>query len=365
MKLKRTISFGAKTEMNWVDRNTQVSDLEGLFGQYTPDTLRSNHYLPEATTYATYGNVSHRPFEALSLQFGLRLEYAPISATYKSGELVVDNTYLNLFPSGSAAYSFSEEESITLSYRRSVSLPDIESLNPLRVRWSEFWETAGNPDLRPEIMHRITVNYSKFWGEGNMWSLAPSFSTSKDDIQSSEEINDGITTSTSANFNGTDRIGGSASFRLVPLEWLNVDVSIDINTTVNRGGTVSGDFYSSGTGYSMHGSVTVDLTESLSWKVNGEYYKPATVGASVNGAYITIRSSLRQQLFDDKLTIIASVNDPFNAQTWRRSFDSPEFRTESTSRWQSRYVGLDITYSFGTTPEMEEHDLPQGGGPRE
>ncbi len=120
-----------------------------------------------------------------------------------------------------------------------------------------------------------------------------------------------------------------------------------------------------GTGFTINSASTADINKSLSWRVSYEYYMPPTIGASQNGAYMSLRTSLRQKLFEEKLSISLNVNDPFNAQSWQRSFDSPEFRTESTGRWQTRYVGLDVAYSFGTTPEMQEHDLPQGSGPRE
>jgi hypothetical protein len=83
--------------------------------------------------------------------------------------------------------------------------------------------------------------------------------------------------------------------------------------------------------------------------------KPATVGGSTTSGWNYWSVSLRQRLLDKKLTIQLRVNDPFNLQKWENVYESPDFRTEMSSKWSSRFVGLNISYSFGTQPRMEEH----------
>jgi hypothetical protein len=65
------------------------------------------------------------------------------------------------------------------------------------------------------------------------------------------------------------------------------------------------------------------------------------------------------------LTIVLRANDLFNQQNYTRSFISPQYRTEQYSQWASQFFSLNISYTFGTTPRMEEHDMPRGGGPQE
>jgi hypothetical protein len=100
--------------------------------------------------------------------------------------------------------------------------------------------------------------------------------------------------------------------------------------------------------------------------MNTFFRTPASVGGSHESGYTFVSFSARQRLLDKKLTISLRVNDPFNMQKWEHSYESADFFNSMTSKWTSRYVGLNISYTFGTTPRMEQHQVEKtetkGGG---
>jgi|GEM_PF-2762299 len=350
-----TISAGGKSEINTIDNNMAISTRDNVTGEFVPDPLQSSHYLPKNTIYALYGNLSYRPLPALSLQGGVRLEQANVSAKYASGESIISRDYTNVFPSGSIAYNITEQQSLTLSYRRSIALPDIDALNPTRVKWSDFYESSGNPDLVPEFANSLQLAYSTFWGMGNMFTISPYYSTTEGSIENSQQLINGITYSTYENFNGGYSIGSEMSVSMRPLSWLNLRASGDVYRRVNRGSAIAGDIHSAAFGGSGNGSLIVTPMEGTTLSVNLFFNRRPTVGAYHQSGNTFLSFSVGQRLLDKKLNISFRVNDPFNSQKWENTYDGPDFHTESSNKWTSRFVGLNISYTFGTTPRMETH----------
>jgi hypothetical protein len=350
------LSLGGKNEINSMDNDLTINNLDRGSGAWVLDTMQTNHYLPKNSIYALYGNVAYTPVERLSLQGGLRLEMANVAARFVNGEPIVSRTYTNLFPSGSIAYSITEEQSLTLGYRRSIALPDIDALNPTTRMWNYIYVMSGNPDLNPEFTQTIDLNYSAFWGAGNMISVAPYYATTDGSIEQSQQVVDSVSYTSYTNFNGSYSLGSNISVAMKPLAWLNFRVSGDLYREVNRGGDRPGDSYSAAWGASSNVSLNADLLEGMTFGLNLYVDRPADVGGVHQSGYTFCSFVLRQRLFDKKLNISLRVNDPFDLRKQESSYDTPTLHTETSSRSTSRFIGLSLSYSFGTTPRMETHN---------
>lgn len=350
-----TLSFGAKNEINNLDNSTTIINRDRATGEFVLDTLQSNHYLPKNTVYAAYGNVSYRPLGWLGVQGGLRVERASVAAKFASGESIISRDYTNIFPSGSITFSITDRQSITVSYRRSIALPDIDALNPIRVKWNDFQEFSGNPDLDPEFTNSFQVNYNTFWDGGNMFSFAPHYSTTTGSIERRQQLVNGVTYTSAANFNSAYTLGAEATLMMRPLSWMNFRASGDVFNKVNRGGTIPGDVYSSATGYGSSASLSIDLLEGMTFSMSMFSSSPPAVGGTKGSGFTYWSLSLRQRLLENKLNITVRANDPFDLQKWEFVYDTPEFHNESTNKWTTRFVGLNVSYNFGATPRMEEH----------
>jgi outer membrane receptor protein involved in Fe transport len=152
------LSLGGRNEVDKLDNALTIDNLDPRSGIWTPDTVQTNHYLPKSTINALYANLACTPVEGLSLQGGLRMEAANLSAGFANGEPIVSRSYTNLFPSGSVAYTISEQQSLTLGYRRSIALPDIDALNPTRLSWIYIYISTGNTYLIHEFTQRLDLN---------------------------------------------------------------------------------------------------------------------------------------------------------------------------------------------------------------
>jgi len=362
-----TLSLGAKNEINNLDNATAISYKDKSTGEYLRDTLQSNHYLPKNAIYSIYGNIAYKLIDGLTIQGGVRVERAEVSARYLDGAEIIARNYTNVFPSGSLSYNLTDRHTLTVSYRRSIALPDIDALNPTKVKWSDLNEYSGNPDLEPEFTQSIELNYNTYWGGGNVIAFGPYYSTSSGSIESSQQLIGDVTSSTYANFNGHYSLGVEGSVSIRPVSWLNVRASGNVYSRVNRGSSIPGDLHTTATGSSASGSLNVDLLDGMTLSMSIYTTSPAAVGGSQESGFSYSSFALRQRLLDNALTIMLRANDPFKLQKWESRYDTDDFHTESLSTWSSRFIGLNVTYSFGTTPRMEEHrqektETKGGGG---
>lgn len=349
------LTLGGKNELNFLDNNTVVENMNQSTGEFTRDTTQTNHYLPRNSIYALYGNGAIVLSEQFTMQAGLRMEHAIVSAKYESGKEIISRNYTNLFPSGSLAWNMDQQNSLTFSYRRSVALPDIDALNPTKFRWNDLSEFGGNPDLEPEFNNNFELSYNSFWGMGNMVTFAPYYTTTSGNIENSQQLINGVNSSSYANFNGTYSVGTEASVSVRPWDWLNLRASGNIYQKVNRGSVIPGDLYSSAVGSSGNLWLTLTLMEGLTFSNSLYFSAPAAVGGQKPSSMIYWNASLQQRLLDKKLTISLRINDPLNLQKWQSTYSSPEFYTDTENKWESRSIGLNISYNFGTIPRLEAH----------
>lgn len=349
------LTLGARAERGTVEDNTDVGTRDRATGAFVLDTVQSNHYRPTNSVNAAYGELAWTIGGGLGLQAGLRAEQANVAAKYESGREIISRDYTNLFPSGSVSYTLAEQHTITASFRRSIALPDIGALNPIVVKWSDLYFSSGNPDLSPEFTQTWELNYSTFWGMGNMITFAPYYSTTDGNIENSQTLVNGATYSRSENFNGTYSLGTSASLGMRPATWLNFRLSGDLFNKVNRGSAISGDIHSSSVGYNANAFVNADLTDGLTLGTSLFINSPGTVGGNEANRFVSWNFSLRQKLLENKLSVSLRVNDPFALQGWRTRYSTPDFYTESSGHWSTRFVSLNISYNFGTIPRMEQH----------
>lgn len=106
---------------------------------------------------------------------GLRTEFTQVNGDSRSLGIVNTQEYFELFPSGSIHYTINENNTMGISYSRSIERPKYESLNPFRYFINENNYSGGNPNLVPAIEQKLTLSY----GLKNKWFLDLYYQTVK------------------------------------------------------------------------------------------------------------------------------------------------------------------------------------------
>lgn len=128
-------------------------------GQWEEYQQRSNHFIYNeqiAAAYADYaGELGKWAFKA-----GLRAEYTISDGHSVTQDSRVKRDYLDLFPSANLSYHASDNHLFNLAYSRKITRPNYRYLNPFRYYIDKFTFHEGNPYVKPQYTHGITLNYT-------------------------------------------------------------------------------------------------------------------------------------------------------------------------------------------------------------
>ncbi|MBB5648191.1 outer membrane beta-barrel family protein [Pedobacter cryoconitis] len=91
---------------------------------------------------------------------GLRVENTSIKGLNKINENNITQNYTKAFPALYYRYNISNQKSINLSYKRSISRPSFVDLNPFVLKINDYLFHIGNPGLQPQFIDRLDIGYS-------------------------------------------------------------------------------------------------------------------------------------------------------------------------------------------------------------
>ncbi|MDC7994957.1 outer membrane beta-barrel protein [Altibacter sp. HG106] len=154
------MSFSGGLKYSYIDTESGLdffdSDLEAT-PQFN-DAL-SDLFLYQEKIYAAYAEAS-KEGERWSAVFGLRAEYTDVNGDSQSLGVVNTQSYFELFPNVSVQHTLKNQNTIGLSYARRIQRPRYQSLNPFRYFLNENNFSGGNPNLRPSIENKISLEYA-------------------------------------------------------------------------------------------------------------------------------------------------------------------------------------------------------------
>lgn len=174
------LETGYEGRMDWPDQQadyyrTVYNNTGGAHSLYEYyDSLSSTHFDYNLQVHAIYATLGGNLTERLSLQAGLRGEYA---YTYghdvnHPGTPAVDKPYWNPYPTLHLSYKITETQSAQLSYSRRVRRPHMWDLNPYINVMDGRHLGFGNPTLDPEFTNAFELSYNMGFDKVNLYTAA-------------------------------------------------------------------------------------------------------------------------------------------------------------------------------------------------
>ncbi len=325
--------------------------------------------------YVTYGN---RFWDRLSLQVGLRGEYAhwDMSTSFfdQAGNwttMQADTTYWQLYPSAYISYSFPNDHELQLNYTRRVDRPWGGQLNP-RLNLADSMNISyGNPLLKPSYSSSLELNYLKTWEKHTL--SAGVFYRFRDDIVQRITYRDGdVMKSTFMNISKRQEVGlelvGKNRFWNDFLQ-LTTSVNIYYNnmTAADYHGTLQGedvhvhipaeDIFS----WSARLNASFMFTKTFTGQLTGRYRSPRVVAQGTSSHSYSIDLGLRKTFLDRKLALAFNIRDILNSRARSNTKWGEGFWQFSENRWNSRSVGVSLTYNFGNMRQKPPKRMSDGG----
>lgn len=312
---------------------------------FIADTNLNNVFEYQQNVSAAYF-ILGKQFRKIGLKVGNRIEQTLVNTTLITTNEKNKQDYFSWFPSIHISYQIAEQNEFLINYSRRINRPNSWNVNPFASYSDPYRLHAGNPNLLPEFIDVIEINYLKFWKKFNV-NISNYFRQVNDKHQYiTKLIENNVFLSTTENLDKTQIYGGELSLGYNPKKWWRMNGSFNIwSSNLNN---ASSELNQNNYGWSSNFSSNFNLPKK--WSINARVRlsgKEKNIQGERQGNY-NVSLSFSKQLMKEKARLTLRLNDIFWTQRWK--YDSNNlngFSYNSNSQWSSRSINVSYSYNFG------------------
>ena len=323
--------------------------------KFVKDVVRSNRFLFNQSVHAFYTSYQ-RSYGKFGYSAGLRFEQTIIEGNLITKDSLIDNKYGKLFPTMHLSYELENGE-LQLNYSKRVNRPDADELNPFPEYQDPRNLFAGNPQLRPEIIHSFEFGYK--WQNKN-YSFVPSiYYRHKVDGFTSVTIplNDSTLLTTDQNLSKDQSAGLELIFSARTGSFMTTNLST--NFFYNKiDATELG--YSDQKGIvamSMNFNSTFSLSKTTMLQLSANYRSTRLTPQGKQYGRFVMNGGLRQDLFKEKVSLTLTASDIFKTLRQKSYLNTPFVQQTFVGRRDGSIIYLGLSFKFGKTFKKEEESL--------
>jgi outer membrane receptor protein involved in Fe transport len=346
-----TLDAGYKSIFRYL--NADYERANEVDGEFVIDPLNTNIFNFDEQIHAVYtqynGWTGEKETPKWKYNVGLRAEQVWNNGSTIDESTDFANNYFNLFPSASIFYYTPKQNNVKLSYSRRINRPGLGQLNPFTDITDSLNQRAGNPYLKPELIHSMELGYSHSWQKASL-SLTAFYRLRNNAIFPYTVLDsNGVAFTQPMNFGKASTYGVEVIASVNPLSvW-------SINFT----------FAAYQVNIDDEGSVAGLLTEQLNWntklinnftlfknsklQVIATYSSPSTIpqGESVEVYYVDL--GFQQTIMKGKGRLGLAITDIFDTQEYGFITSDDNFTFSRIFKLDTRALMLTFGYTFGTT----------------
>ena len=335
-------------------RETDEESRQRIFAEEhdaQPGFTSSTDFLHRETIRAFYLTAS-QTFGKYNLMAGVRGEFAATEFTLGTTGESFDNDYRSVFPNFSISRELAPGRTLRVGYSKRVGRPPTYYLNPYRPTTDPLNRSEGNPELKPNYTHSINADFSWIGSRGTL-RVSPYYLRTVDNWDQIRTVDTaGVSVTRPENVASVARIGTGFTIGLRPQARLGGSINFSVFHVKNDATNISAEYTNAAWRWSTSSNLSAKLTPALSATSNLMYSPPRDTPQGHQSAYIYSTIGLRQQLFNQKATLNAYVNDPLDI--YRSRFESRDRTHIQLSRTvpRMRAATIGLTYNFGKPPQQ-------------
>ncbi|GAA3986659.1 TonB-dependent receptor [Mucilaginibacter dorajii] len=315
----------------------------------SPDYGKTNHFIYKEQINAAYIN-ANKDWKRFSVQVGLRFENT-ISTGHQLGNVQkADSTfkrnYNGLFPTVYLQYKLDTagNQSISLNYGRRIDRPYYEDLNPFLSPLDKFTYYTGNPFLKPSYTNNLEFAYN--WKNVK---ASLNYSNTKDDVNETIEIVNGIYYSRPGNLGSITVKGVSVDAGFDLTKWLNLHLFTRATNIHSVSDFYTGRLNTSGTFFFGRSVWKFTLPDNWTTQLEGGYQSKITNAQFVSSSRGRVNIGASKKI-SSSLTINVLANDIFYTFNNGGQINNlTNTRANYHNNGDSRNVALTLSYRFGKT----------------
>jgi ferric enterobactin receptor len=334
----------------------------------TPRTADSDYRHREVfhSGYITLGST----FGHLSLQGGVRAEFAHTTFDVRSRGEEFDHHYRSVFPSANMAWDFGKGRNARLTYSRRIERPSANYLNPDVPAPDSLNRFVGNPDLAPKYTNSYSLDASWTGSHGTL-RFSPYLRETVDNWDIVTHVDTaGIATSTYLNASSVTVYGVSLTASMRQVGRLGGTMSIGISHEHHDASNLSSQFMGDVRDWSANGNLTFKTTSKLDLQGYLRYAPARRLAQGRASSYTGSQLSARWKL-SEKASASLAITDPFNLSNYSNSTSDATYVQSSTTHNRLRSISGSFTWAWGKPPEEKQRrqtaEQPQpdaSGAPR-
>ncbi|MCE7065626.1 outer membrane beta-barrel family protein [Dyadobacter sp. CY326] len=348
---KLNIEAGLKGIMRDNKSDFQYSSYDAETKTFEIDPGMSNKFNNTQNVFGAYNTYQYN-FKNWGVKAGARVEQTIINADFISTDSKVKQNYFNVIPSVSVNRKLKDNAGINFGYTQRIQRPGIYQLNPFIDRTNPSFERTGNPGLRPAFVHDLQLGYSK--SKKASLNVGVGLTQFKDLIFAVAVYNPEteITRTSFGNTGHARLINGNLNLNYPITKKWNFSANMRIAHGKVTGIVNGAEITNSGIMYQISGSTGYKFEND--WRVNANL---VAMGPSVNlqgtsNSMVSPSFSVSKDVFKDKLSFSAAVNNPFTKfRNNHTETSGPNFTYFNDRRDYFRYFNLSLNYKFGRLKE--------------
>ncbi len=344
----KSANFETGLKASNIISKSDIMQFDIVNGQETIDPNNTDAFDYDERIFAAYVNYS-KDWDKLSLIAGLRAEQTNVKGVSLLNNLTNKQDYLEWFPTASLSYTFTDNFTLYTNYKRSISRPNYQILNPFQFFLNDFTIVTGNPNLQPVLVNHAVIGTSLF-KRLTIESYYKIYNDNIFELPRQDNQNNTITY-TAVNLEKTTEYGFDFStyFDVIP-NWSVYVVTSFFNIKdegVFDGNLVDKMLWSN---YSVL-SNDFSLLKDRSLNANLTF---AYVGKQINGLrevdpILISDFTISKTIFNKKGTISIAVADLFNTQDFEIRNRYLNQSSSSFSDIDNRHIKFGFRYKFGNT----------------
>ncbi len=329
-----------------IGNNTNLSIDNDIDGVPFNDPTQSNHFIYNEKTTALYLTAQRSLGNSLFGKIGVRFEHTDVRGIQKTDNSRHDQGNDYVFPSVLLSWNIPEGGRLSADYSMGITRPSFGDMNPFRYYNTVRDYFTGNPDLESVIGHNVGINYS-FKG---LYAVVYG-SWNKNAISYITRFTpEGMQWSTPENCLNTMKTGLYASYNRSLFNWWNLNVGGEVFYSLTKS-KISDFRDANDSGWSgkieLNTSWMLNPRKTLIFNLRCSHYFPYREKMIRYENRTFLNCELRYMLLDNRLTLTASVTDPFGWSITKSNAYFKDYSMYTETNIHQHSVAFRIAYSFG------------------
>ena len=292
-------------------------------------------------------------FGHLAVDAGLRMDRLRDKMTIAVVGADRDRRRVELYPSAHAAYN-TPRGTFGVAYARRTNRPGIWKMEPYITYEDYYTKKIGNPDIRPEYIHSLELNYHKGF-EGGHSLHAAAYQRWRTDVVDEIRVayEPGVTLDSIINAGDQIDRGAELSVVVKPVKRWTATVNADVHNyrfTSHYEGCTSAHGWT----YAVGCINQVAATPTTSLQFDGHVVGPQRLTQGRERAYCYFDLAARQQLMHGRMSISLVAHDVLRTARYHNWRTTPTLSSETRVRPHYPNLTLSVSYFFNTTSK-ESH----------